>query len=156
SPFLRQVIVSGHADSRYPALDTLLSAADSRYEPAPTTCDDMCFWLYSSGSTGAPKGTVHAHASLIQTAELYARPVAGLSEQDVVFSASKLPFAYGLGNSLTFPLAMGATAILMAERPTPDAIIARVLRHRPTVLCTIPTAYAALLAHPGLPGRRDV
>jgi benzoate-CoA ligase len=116
----------------------------------------MCFWLYSSGSTGSPKGTVHVHASLIRTAELYGKPIAGYGEHDLVFSASKLPFAYGLGNSLTFPLAAGATAILMAERPTPEAIIARLRTHRPTVLCTIPTAYASLLAHPELPAREDL
>jgi benzoate-CoA ligase len=88
---------------------------------------------------------------MIQTAELYARPVAGYREEDVVFSASKLAFAYGLGNSLTFPLAVGATAVLMAERPTPAAIIQRLRKHQPTIFCTIPTAYAALLAHPDLP-----
>ena len=121
------------------------------YDTAPTTCDDVCFWLYSSGSTGSPKGTVHVHASLIQTAELYARPIVGYREADVVFSVSKLPFAYGLGNSLTFPLAIGATAILMAERPTPAAIIQRLRKHQPTIFCTIPTASAALLAHPDLP-----
>ncbi len=84
---------------------------------AATTADDMCFWLYSSGSTGAPKGTVHAHSSLVQTAELYGKPILGIRENDVVFSAAKLFFAYGLGNGLSFPLSVGATTILMAERP---------------------------------------
>ena len=156
SPFIKHVIVSGaNADGRT-TLDALLERASAEFEPAPTTCDDACFWLYSSGSTGSPKGTVHVHSSLVQTAELYARPIAGYREDDVVFSASKLPFAYGLGNSLTFPLAVGATAVLMAERPTPPAIIDRLRRHRPTVFCTIPTAYAALLADPEMPRASEI
>ena len=95
------------------------------FAAADTTRDDACFWLYSSGSTGAPKGTVHVHSSLIETAELYAKPILGIREDDVVFSAAKLFFAYGLGNGLTFPLAVGATTVLMAERPTPQAVFAR-------------------------------
>jgi benzoate-CoA ligase len=151
--FLRHVIVCGGDSGPYRSFDELLGHADTEYECAPTTCDDMCFWLYSSGSTGSPKGTVHVHASMVQTAELYARGVAGYREDDVVFSASKLPFAYGLGNSLSFPMAVGATAVLMAERPTPAAIIDRLLKHQPTIFCTVPTVYAALLASPALPAR---
>src|SRR3974390_2891796 len=112
--FLKHVIVSGAADQKLSMARRVREARDT-YDPAPTTCDDICFWLYSSGSTGAPKGTVHIHSSLIQTAELYARPIAGYHPDDLVFSVSKLPFAYGLGNSLTFPLAVGATAVLMRE-----------------------------------------
>ena len=156
SRFLKHVIVSGSSDTRYLSMQRLLADASSEFDTAPTTCDDMCFWLYSSGSTGAPKGTVHAHSSLICTAELYARAIAGFNEDDVVFSASKLPFAFGLGNSLTFPLAVGATAILMSGRPTPEAISTQLRRHRPTVLCTIPTAYAGLLAHADLPQREEM
>jgi benzoate-CoA ligase len=154
--FLRHTIVSEGSDSGQLSLQRLLESGADAYDPAPTTCDDMCFWLYSSGSTGPPKGTVHAHASLIQTAELYARPIAGYREADLVFSVSKLPFAYGLGNSLTFPLAVGATAILMGERPTAAAIIARLNRYRPTVLCSIPTSFANLLSHPDLPRAQDM
>jgi benzoate-CoA ligase len=156
SPFLRHVIVSGSEDTRHMTMTQVLAQPNASSTPAPTTCDDMCFWLYSSGSTGAPKGTVHSHASLVRSAELYARPIAGYCEEDVVFSASKLPFAYGLGNSLSFPLAVGATAVLMAERPTPDAMIKRLRQHRPTVFCTIPTAFASLLAHPDLPAAEEM
>jgi benzoate-CoA ligase len=93
-----------------------------------------------------PKGTIHLHSSLIQTAELYGRPVLGIREDDVVFSAAKLFFAYGLGNALTFPLSVGATAVLMRDRPTPEAVFARLREHQPTVFCGVPTLYASILA----------
>jgi benzoate-CoA ligase len=153
--FLKRVIVCGRQDHEL-SMEGLLRRESEVYEPAPTTCEDMCFWLYSSGSTGTPKGTVHVHGSLIKTAELFAKPIAGYCESDLVFSVSKLSFAYGLGNSLTFPLAVGATTVLMSERPTPAAVIARLRRHKPTILCSVPTAYAALLAHPELPGREEM
>jgi len=118
--------------------------------------DDMAFWLYSSGSTGRPKGTVHTHGNLFHTADLYARQVLGIREDDVVFSAAKLFFAYGLGNALTFPLSVGATTVLMAERPTPQAVFRRLTAHRPTVFCGVPTLFAGMLAAPDLPPRADV
>jgi benzoate-CoA ligase len=124
-------------------------------QPAPTCCDDTCFWLYSSGSTGTPKGTIHLHSSLIQTAELYARPVLGIRADDVVFSAAKLFFAYGLGNALTFPLSVGATTVLMRDRPSPEAIFARLREHRPTIFCGVPTLYASILASE-LPARETL
>ena len=89
---------------------------------APTTCDDMCFWLYTSGSTGKPKGAVHTHGNLPLTADLYADGVLGLKESDVCYSVAKLFFAYGLGNAMTFPLMVGATTILSPDRPTPDGV----------------------------------
>jgi benzoate-CoA ligase len=127
---------------------------------APTSCDDIGFWLYSSGSTGRPKGTVHTHANLYWTAELYGKPIMGVREDDVVFSAAKLFFAYGLGNALTFPLSAGASAVLMAERPTPQAVFKRLTggsnEPRPTIFCGVPTLYAAMLASPDLPARSQV
>jgi benzoate-CoA ligase len=155
-PLLQRILVSGGDAAAEDSLARLLARAPGGAEVAPTTRDDPCFWLYSSGSTGAPKGTVHAHASLIQTAELYARPVLGIRESDVVFSAAKLFFAYGLGNSLSFPMAVGATAVLMAERPTPAAVFERLRRHRPTIFYGVPTLYAALLASPELPAREEL
>ncbi len=152
-PFLRHVIVSGRDAQAHLCLPELMETAGATCEPAPTTWDDVCFWLYSSGSTGLPKGTVHMHSHLIQTAELYARPVLGIREDDLVFSAAKLFFAYGLGNSLTFPMSVGATAILMAERPTPASVFQRLQQHRPTIFYGVPTLYAALLASPDLPRR---
>ena len=158
-PHLKHVIVSGTDEKRYVehhSLSTLLANAGTGFAPAATTCDDMCFWLYSSGSTGAPKGTVHMHSSLIYTAELYAWPILGIREDDVVFSAAKLFFAYGLGNGLTFPLSVGATTVLMAERPTPQAVFARLEKHQPTIFYGVPTLFAALLASPDLPQRDEL
>ena len=124
----------------------MLAPLPDTAEPARTTRDDVAFWLYSSGSTGAPKGATHLHASLARTAELYARGILGMTADDVVFSAAKLFFAYGLGNALTFPLAVGATAILMAERPTPAAVMRTIREHRPTIFCGVPTLFASILA----------
>ena len=142
-PFLKHVLV--------PPFRNLLEKSDPSLSPAATTSDDPCFWLYSSGSTGMPKGTVHVHSSMRLSAELYAKGVLGLKESDVVFSAAKFFFAYGLGNSLSFPLAVGATAVLMAERPTPDAVFKRLTEKKPTVFYGVPTLYAALLASPAFP-----
>lgn len=154
SRHLRHVIVAGgEPASGTLDLTSLLAAAAPTADVAPTTRDDPCFWLYSSGSTGTPKGTVHIHSSPVYTAELYARAVLGLREDDVIFSAAKLFFAYGLGNALSFPLAVGATTVLMAERPTPEAVYRRLVEHRPTVFCGVPTLYAAMLAHAPLPPR---
>jgi len=124
--------------------------------PADTHADDFGFWLYSSGSTGRPKGTVHTHANLYWTAALYGAPVLGLHENDIGFSAAKLFFAYGLGNALTFPLSVGATTVLMAERPTPAAIFKRWAEHGVTVFFGAPTGYAGMLASDQLPARADV
>lgn len=122
--------------------------------------DDPGFWLYSSGSTGKPKGALHSQANPYWTAELYGTPVLGLTESDVCFSAAKLFFAYGLGNALSFPLSVGATVILMAERPIPDAVFKRwrgaIGAVKPTVFFGAPTGYAGMLAAPTLPARKDV
>ena len=147
-PFLKHVLVSPFAE--------LLSKSSPELKAAPTTRDDPCFWLYSSGSTGMPKGTVHVHSSMRQTAELYAQGVLGLKESDVCYSAAKFFFAYGLGNSLSFPLMAGATTIVMAERPTPDAVFKRLLERKPTIFFGVPTLYAAMLASPAFPKQADL
>ena len=145
------VIVSGGEGAQ--TVGRLLAAAVPAAEPVPTHPDEPCFWLYSSGSTGRPKGAVHVQTSLAATADRYGIPVLGIEEGDVVFSAAKLFFAYGLGNSLTFPMAVGATSILLAERPSP-AIVARVLKERrPTIFYGVPTLFNAMLASNELPGR---
>ena len=124
--------------------------------PAQTLADEPAFWLYSSGSTGKPKGTVHSQGNLYWTAELYGKGVLELRESDVVFSAAKLFFAYGLGNALTFPLSVGATVVLMAERPTPQATFKRMVDHQPTVFYGAPTGYGGMLASSDLPAKNQV
>jgi benzoate-CoA ligase len=171
-PALRHVVVAGDDDAiaaaladpavraakrvALHALPELLAAGGGECPVADTTRDDTCFWLYSSGSTGAPKGTLHIQSSMIYTAELYAKPILGLTPDDVVFSAAKLFFAYGLNNGLTFPLAIGATAVLMAERPTPAAVFARLIRHQPTIFYGVPTLFGAMLANAQLPARGEL
>ena len=156
-PALKQVVISGTQpiDGRR-MLSELMQAAAPRARAAETSADDACFWLYSSGSTGTPKGVVHLHSHPILTAELYAKPILGITETDVVFSASKLFFAYGLGNSLTFPMSVGASAILLAERAAPPAVFRILKQHEPTIFCGAPTLYAAMLASPELPQRDAV
>ena len=131
-------------------------AGNDPVAPAHTMADEPAFWLYSSGSTGKPKGTVHSQGNLYWTAELYGKAVLNLQESDTVFSAAKLFFAYGLGNGLTFPLSVGATVVLMAERPTPQATFKRLVENQPTVFFGAPTGYGGMLASPDLPAREAV
>ena len=144
------VIVSGAAAGDHLMLDRLMAKAGSVATAAPTRPSDTCFWLYSSGSTGQPKGTVHIQTSLIETARLFGQGVLGIGEDDVVYSAAKLFFAYGLGNALTFTMAVGACSVLVSGRPTADVVNDVLRRARPTLFCGVPTLYGALLASPGL------
>jgi benzoate-CoA ligase family protein len=135
---------------KLPSWRALIEQAQPLAAFAATTPDDVAFWLYSSGSTGKAKGAMHLQGSLIWTAALYAQPILGITPDDVVYSAAKLFFAYGLGNALTFPLSVGATAVLCAERPTP-ATVMRVMRaQQPTIFGGVPTLFAQLLADPAL------
>ncbi|RZI94014.1 MAG: benzoate-CoA ligase family protein, partial [Rubrivivax sp.] len=156
-PGLDHVIVAG-AEQANPhlSLRTLVREASATPNVADTCSDDACFWLYSSGSTGTPKGTVHLHSHLLQTAELYGRAVLGIRESDVVYSAAKLFFAYGLGNALTFPMSVGATAVLLPRRPTPADVFGVLKQHQPTVFCGVPTLFAGLLADGTRPARADL
>ncbi|MBY4594717.1 benzoate-CoA ligase family protein [Ottowia caeni] len=160
---VQKVIVSHPQAPLHPSeveFEAFLAAHAPQDKPAPTSPDDPGFWLYSSGSTGRPKGTVHSHGNPYWTCELYAKGVLGLREDDICFSAAKLFFAYGLGNALTFPMSVGATTILMGERPTPEATFKRwvglVGNVKPTVFYGAPTGFAGMLAHPQLPSRDQV
>jgi benzoate-CoA ligase family protein len=127
-------------------LDDLLAAVSPECSIAPTTANSPCFWLYSSGSTGEPKASVHEHKDMIYTSEHYAVGMLGLSEEDLIFSAPKLFFAYGLGNSLSFPLWVGCTAILLEDRPTAENTLDMIERFEPTLYFGVPTLYAAQVA----------
>ena len=158
-----KVVVSRPVAPLHPAeveFESFLAAHEPLAKPAGTGPDDPGFWLYSSGSTGRPKGAVHSHANPYWTVELYGKRILGLLERDVCFSAAKLFFAYGLGNALTFPMSVGASVILMAERPTPDATFKRWLGGvggvKPSVFFGAPTGFAGMLAAPRLPGREQV
>ncbi len=137
-------------------LATFIGQQQPRTKAANTSADDPGFWLYSSGSTGKPKGTLHSHGNPYWTAELYAKPILGMQESDICFSAAKMFFAYGLGNALSFPMSVGATTVLMAERPTPVAVFKRLVDCQPTIFFGAPTGYGGMLASPELPSRDKV
>jgi benzoate-CoA ligase family protein len=153
-----RVIVSGQDPHGHQRLEDLLQgiARNDAYRPPPTTRDDIAFWLYTSGSTGKPKAAVHVHADLKLTNDLYAAPILGLTENDVVYSVAKLFFAYGLGNAMTFPLSVGATTVLLPDRPSPDAVAQMLRQHKVTAFFAVPTFYAAFLASPAAPTPNEV
>jgi len=123
----------------------LLGDYSPHLDPAPTTADTECFWLYSSGSTGRPKGTVHRHLDIVATCVHYAEDALGMVQDDVCFSAAKLFFAYGLGNAMTFPLWVGGTTVLSSQRPSPGMTFQIIEDHKPTIYFGVPTLYAAQL-----------
>jgi len=160
---VRKVIVSrpvAPLDFGEMEFEAFLDAHAVTARPARTHSDDPAFWLYSSGSTGRPKGTVHSHANPYWTSELYGRLTLGVREDDICFSAAKLFFAYGLGNALTFPMTVGATTILMSQRPTPEETFKRLMggigELKPTLFFGAPTGFAGMLASPGLPAKAQV
>ncbi len=143
-----EVIVANGTVPATISLDDLLSEGDDDVSPANTHRDDMAFWLYSSGSTGNPKGVVHLQHDIPYTCETYARNVLDIREHDVIFSASKMFHAYGLGNNMSFPYWAGASTILHPGRPSPQAVLETIQRSRPTLFFSVPTFYNAMLNYP--------
>ncbi len=125
-------------------LEQMQSAA-SELEAAPAAATDDCFWLYSSGTTGRPKGAVHSHRDMVVTSQYYGKDTLGVREDDICFSAAKLFFAYGLGNGMTFPLWSGGTCILFPARPNPETTFDVIERFKPTLYFGVPTLFAAQL-----------
>jgi 4-hydroxybenzoate-CoA ligase len=148
-PFLRHVFVTGGEPPAFAlSFRGELGFQQPETEIADTCADETAFWLYSSGSTGSPKGVRHVHSSPMETARLTGQALLGMREDDLVYSAAKLFFAYGLGNAMSFPLSVGATAVLRPERPTPELVLATQKQYQPTFFFAVPTLYAAMLAHP--------
>ena len=143
--YLKHVVVDGNAGEGHLCLADVMAASGASLDPAETNKNDAAFWLYSSGTTGFPKGAVHLHHDMIVAADLYAADTIGLRESDVSFSVAKLFFAYGLGNGLYFPLRLGATTVLLPGRPMPQTVFELIDRHQPTVFYSVPTSYVALL-----------
>ena len=142
---LEHVVVARGDAGGHASLEALGREVSACLQPADTSRDDMAFWLYSSGTTGSPKGAIHLHRDMLVAAEQYARQTIDLRDDDVCFSVAKLFFAYGLGNGLYFPLHVGATTVLLPDRPTPEKVFAVLDAYRPTVLFSVPTSYAATL-----------
>jgi 4-hydroxybenzoate-CoA ligase len=154
-PWLRTIILVGGSAEDTAAFAgrevhdfaELLARGQSDLFTAPTLSDEVAFWMYTSGSTGDPKGVKHVHTTPMAAARLMGQGVIGIREDDIVFSAAKLFFSYGMGNAMAFPMWVGATTVLLPQRPTPEAVFDVMRQHRPTIFYGVPTLYASLLAH---------
>jgi benzoate-CoA ligase family protein len=155
-PFLRAVVVAGAAPPGAHSLGDLMEQAGGALPAAPTMREDIMYWGYTSGSTGRPKAVVHSHADFVAAADLVGVGVFGLGPGDLTFSASKMYFAFGLGNSLFFPARVGAASVLVPERPEPERVFEIIARERPTVFFAVPTLYARLLQVEGAERRYDL
>src|SRR3982075_279722 len=144
-PDLDHVIVAGKEAHGYKKLSDELAGESDSFATAATHADEPAFWLYSSGSTGMPKGVRHLHSNLQATADTYAKQVLGIREDDLGLSAAKLFFAYGLGNALTFPMSVGASTVLNPERPTPATMFELMKKYNPSIFFGVPTLFSAML-----------
>ncbi|MBI2205428.1 MAG: benzoate-CoA ligase family protein [Candidatus Rokubacteria bacterium] len=156
TPFLRAIVVVGRAPGGTLAFDDVVGRAADRLDAARTFREDVVYWGYTSGSTGAPKAAVHSHKDLVAAADLVGVGVFGIDEADVILSASKLYFAFGLGNTLYFPARVGATAILEPERLDAERAFEVITRERPTVFLAVATLYARMLQVPDAGKRYDL
>jgi 4-hydroxybenzoate-CoA ligase len=145
---LKSIVVVGGGPDGMPRFDRLLAAENEGSAPARTCADEVAYWLYSSGTTGMPKGVMHVHSTPMAMARLSGQDRIGIREDDVVFSAAKLFFAYGLGNAIICPMSVGATSVFYPERPTPQTVFETLRGYQPTMLYAVPTLYAAILADP--------
>ena len=147
-PNLKQIVVVGGGPTTMPRLDILLAAENEGAAPARTSADEVAYWLYSSGTTGMPKGTMHVHSNPMVMAQTAGQRRIGYREDDLVFSAAKLFFSYGLGNAMFCPMWVGATSVFYPERPTPQTVFEMLRGYQPTMFFAVPTLYAAMLADP--------
>ncbi len=147
-PNLKQIVVVGGGPTAMPRLDILLAAENEGAAPARTSADEVAYWLYSSGTTGMPKGTMHVHSSPSVMAQSAGQRRLGYREDDIVFSAAKLFFSYGLGNAMICSMWVGATSVFYPERPTPQTVFEMLRGYQPTMFFAVPTLYAAMLADP--------
>jgi 4-hydroxybenzoate-CoA ligase len=148
-PFLKHIFVAGGEPPAFAlSMRGEMQFQSCEFKAADTCCDETAFWLYSSGSTGMPKGVRHVHSSPMETARLCGQQCLDMREDDLVFSAAKLFFAYGLGNAMSFPMSVGATSVLVPDRPTPDLVFRTLKQYQPTFFFGVPTLYAAMLASP--------
>lgn len=154
APFLNRVVgvkavwVAGETRPGYRSFEEELAASPPEATAAPTHRDDPAFWLYTSGSTGRPKAAIHVHHDMVYCFDSYAKQVLQIQPSDRTFSTSKLYFAYGLGNALYFPFGVGASTVLLAERPTAEKVFEVITRYRPTIFYSVPAIYAAMLKAP--------
>ncbi|MBN2038738.1 MAG: benzoate-CoA ligase family protein [Spirochaetes bacterium] len=148
-PYLRDLIVISEKGGARIPFKQKYKSAPSIAKTAFTTEDDVCFWLYSSGSTGSPKGAIHSQNDMVVCSDSYAKGVLDINENDICFSGARLFFAYGLGNSNYFPLSVGGSVVLNPEAPKPDIIFKYLEKYKPTIFFGIPTLYGQILEYQG-------
>jgi 4-hydroxybenzoate-CoA ligase len=147
-PCVKEIVVVDGGPASVPRLGTLLTAENEGAAPARTCADEVAYWLYSSGTTGMPKGTMHVHSTPRNIARTSGQGRIGIREDDLIFSAPKLFFAYGLGDAMLCPMSVGATSVLYPEQPTPQTVFETLRAYQPTMFFAVPTLYAAMLADP--------